>query len=613
MFPPTTLVALSLVAAGVGVRGQYVGYQAYDPTQPIVEPPLPEPAPPLDFPIDVTSVGAPPDITVPVLGSFLGISIEMVYVEDVIGPNKDGVHPEFLNFMSTIKARGGEPYLRLGGNSQEKAYLVDSIPGGKATAKETNPGMNTLTLIYTKGVADAMKTASDKVGINWYIGITMNQTDPPRLDWVELATSVFDDKIVSMQLGNEPDLYFTKYRPDDGSYTPEVYMGEVQTVLDAMSANPNIKKDSLKKIGGPSLCECNGAWRSPDVLKDLDYLGKYKDFLNTLIVEHYPTDNCATVADYRPTPQNFANGLARHSGGYSATSFAGGYRDKAVTAKAAGLPIVMLEMNTASCNGFLGVSDSFIATLWTLDVALSLAATGFTRAMLHFGGQRSYYNPFTFAPDNSSAPHKWTAGPTMYAILTVNEALGSSGKARVADLGANSGNDFTPGYVVYEDDKPDRLVLINFMSDKTGAHDYTAKVKVGDGVSEVSVRYLKAETIISKQGISYAGQTWGGYFETDGLLSGEQTTETVQCAGGECAVKVPAPGAAVVFLSKDHLYDAKTNPVQSFGPGGSGGDGNGNGGNGGNGGGGGTGAAGSRYAVGAGAVALAVFGAAMLL
>ena len=138
MFPPTTLVALSLVAAGVGVAGQYVGYKAYDPTQPIVEPPLPDPAPPLDFPIDVTSVGGPPDNTVPVLGSFLGISIEMVYVEDVIGPNKDGVHPEFLNFMATLKARGGEPYLRLGGNSQEKAQLVDSLPNGEVIKKENS-------------------------------------------------------------------------------------------------------------------------------------------------------------------------------------------------------------------------------------------------------------------------------------------------------------------------------------------------------------------------------------------------------------------------------------------------------------------------------------------
>ena len=39
-----------------------------------------------------------------------------------------------------------------------------------------------------------------------------------------------------------------------------------------------------------------------------------------------------------------------------------------------GKPIVLLETNTASCNGFLGISDSFLATLWNLDLALSVSA-----------------------------------------------------------------------------------------------------------------------------------------------------------------------------------------------------------------------------------------------
>ena len=75
----------------------------------------------------------------------------------------------------------------------------------------------------------------------------------------------------------------------------------------------------------------------------------------------------------------------------------------------------------------------------------------------------------------------------MYAILAVAEALGTSGKARVADLGMNGGSDYTPGYVVYENNQPARLLFINFMSDPSGAHDYT--VRVATKIPQVRVRY----------------------------------------------------------------------------------------------------------------------------
>lgn len=89
----------------------------------------------------------------------------------------------------------------------------------------------------------------------------------------------------------------------------------------------------------------------------------------------------------------------------------------------------------------------------------------------------------------------WTVGPTWYAILLVAEALGQTGHARVADLNANAGNQYTPGYVIYEDNQPVRLVLLNYMSDTTGASDYTASVQTS--ASQVQVRYVATEHEVS--------------------------------------------------------------------------------------------------------------------
>lgn len=69
----------------------------------------------------------------------------------------------------------------------------------------------------------------------------------------------------------------------------------------------------------------------------------------------------------------------------------------------------------------------------------------------------------------------------MYSILVVSEALGSTNNSRVIDLFTNDGNVFTPGYAIYENDQLARVLLINYMTDASGANDYTATISVGGG------------------------------------------------------------------------------------------------------------------------------------
>ena len=59
------------------------------------------------------------------------------------------------------------------------------------------------------------------------------------------------------------------------------------------------------------------------------------------------------------------------------------------------------------------------------------------------------------------------------------EALGTSNTSRVKDLFPNDGNELTPAFSIYENDVLARMVLINFMTDPSGANDYTATLNVG--------------------------------------------------------------------------------------------------------------------------------------
>jgi hypothetical protein len=80
-----------------------------------------------------------------------------------------------------------------------------------------------------------------------------------------------------------------------------------------------------------------------------------------------------------------------------------------------------------------------------------------------------------------SAIEQWTVGPMYYALLVVAEAIGSSNTAQLVDLQANSGNPLTPSYAIYENGECARLMIINFVSDPTGASDLNATFSIGGG------------------------------------------------------------------------------------------------------------------------------------
>ena len=82
-------------------------------------------------------------------------------------------------------------------------------------------------------------------------------------------------------------------------------------------------------------------------------------------------------------------------------------------------------------------------------------------------------------PTNESHIHQWTVGPIFYSAMVIAEALGTTNTSRVKDLFPNNGNDQTPAFAIYENDALARVALINFMTDATGAHDYTATITVG--------------------------------------------------------------------------------------------------------------------------------------
>lgn len=530
------------------------------------------PPPPVAFntQFDIQLQSDTPGLSVPQSGAFVGFSIEMSVVNQILGKNASVLQVPFLNLMANIQQRAGHVKVRIGGNTQETAVLVDSTPDEKVIEK-AGMGMANVTdsppLVYTTGLFHMMRQISSLVNVRWFLGIPFMDTNNFQLRIAEEGQAILGDYLLGLQVGNEPDLYARRSRRPP-TYRPIDYVNEFSRLVDAMTSDPKIINHS--QLIGPNIA--TGDWQ-PENIWDTGFVDAFGANLAYLSVEHYPTDNCfARFGIGVPhDPQTIFPSYLNHE---SSRVIVEPYLNSTAYALSKGKQLIMFETNTASCGGFAGISDSFGAALWGLDYALQLAYRNFAGALMHIGGQNVFYNPFTPPPTNQSLFRQWTIGPMYYTALVMAEVMGASNKSQILDLNANSNNTFTPAYGIYEDGKPERVALINFVTDASGASDITASISVGGGITgqpnatprQVKVKYLTASSVSQKVNFTWAGQTFGHHFHSDGRLTGPEEVQVIPCDqdNNVCRVKVPAPGFALVFLSEDALTVLDGAPSKTF-------------------------------------------------
>ncbi|KAG9073971.1 hypothetical protein FRC06_011017, partial [Ceratobasidium sp. 370] len=396
------------------------------------------------------------------------------------------------------------------------------------------------------------------------LGLNFNNVTNPSnaVAYAALAEQLLGDNLHGMALGNEPDLYeLPGHDKRPNPYTFDQYMNEWGGIVNALAADPGYTNKQM--LMGPSTCCASSNPNWTDVqLANAGYLQRFANELKVLTVQRYPTSNCVGGTVRNPQDE-FPNYLSHKL----LSQYASEYTEFSGMVQAAGKPLYMLETNTAACGGFPGISDSFGAGLWAVDWALQLATQNFSTTLLHVGGQGDYYNPFTPPPTNQSTFRQWTTGSVYYSALIVSELFGKSGNSRIVDLHPNNAEDLTPGYAVYENGVPTRVLLINYVDDASGNHDVTARIAVqGNAPQQVRVKYFSASSVSFKGNMTWAGQTLGNHFESDGRLKNEQVIQTITCENGSCAIPLKAPSLALVFLSDEALTNSTPDPtaVQSF-------------------------------------------------
>ncbi|KAI0060119.1 glycoside hydrolase family 79 protein [Artomyces pyxidatus] len=550
----------------------YTGAAAYDPTTLNIPAP-PNPPIPTQFPVQLYT-GGMNGLSMPQSGAFFGFSVEMSVSTHVLGKNSSLLSVPFLNLMANIKERAGWVQVRVGGNTQESAELVSSLANDSVLAKDystTFTATGSHPLAYTEDWLYMLGNISDLTNTHWYLGVPFFNTTPFSLQIVEQGQAVLGDRLLGFQAGNEPDLYAVPPRTNRPvGYAPEDYFGDVGSLVAQVAQDPLIpNRNNLFIV--PSI-SASTDW-TPESIWNTGIITSYSSSLYGLAVERYPNNNCNAVYNSGP-PVDVQATFPSYLTHTASTGLVQSYINSTQVAQQNNKPFIMFETNTASCSGFPGISDSFGAALWALDWALTMAYNNFSAALFHVGGQNAYYNPFTPPPTNQSTFRDWTIGPVYYSGLVMAEILGPSNKSQVIDLGMNNFNNFTPGYAIYESGTPTKVVLINFVSDNTTANDYTAAISIGGGQTgqpnavpaSVQVKYLTASSVSQKGNFSWAGQTFGNNFESDGRLNGNLDVQTVQCdqTNNVCNIKVPAPSVAVVFLTPQALSEVTADNTVTF-------------------------------------------------
>jgi hypothetical protein len=251
--------------------------------------------------------------------------------------------------------------------------------------------------------------------------------------------------------------------------------------------------------------------------------------LAVVTFHRYPLRGCIS----NPTDPSFAS-IANLLADSSSAGLAQGVAPSVQIAHAHRLPFRLDELNSASCTGRKGASDTFSSALWLLDTLFNMAAVGVDGVNLHTLPGAAY-EPFTFKHDASG----WHAfvHPSYYGALMFEQAFPPG--AQLLPVSAPGGQ--LKVWATRDLDGRTRVVLINKQADTP----VQVQLQMSGVATTAFAQSLTAPGLAATSGVSLAGQTFGQRTDT-GVLPGQPSGVAVVPSLGTYSVPV-APGSAVLL------------------------------------------------------------------
>lgn len=466
------------------------------------------------------NVAATP-VSRPVPAGFTGLSIEYRSAPYYFGTGPGAPNPLFISLVRQL-TDGQSPVIRFGGDTTDWTWWP--TPGVSQP-----PGIRyTLTPRWIQATR-AAATALDArliLGINFEsdsAGIAATEADA-------LLTGLGASHVAGFELGNEPEVYGTLgwYANAAGVGVPgrpvgygfDAYLRDYRRVSAALAS-------SVPLVGPAS-----GA---PQWLGGLGRYLRANPRVGLVTFHRYPLHRCFTPRN-SPDYPTIANLLAPAASRGPADSL----QQAIDVAHARGLPFRADELNSVSCGGARGVSNTFASALWALDTLFNMARVGADGVNIHTF-RKAIYEPFAF----SHAGGRWTARvrPMYYGLLLFARAAPPGARLLRTTTSRSPASSTHPAsdlrvWATHARDGRVRVILIN-----DSLHRWvTTAVRAPGDAGDATVQRLRAPRVGARGGITIAGQSFGAK-TTTAALNGPLRQTALTPVQGRFVVRLPPASA----------------------------------------------------------------------
>ena len=251
------------------------------------------------------------------------------------------------------------------------------------------------------------------LGAKLILGINL-AINSPKLAAAEaqaLLAGIGSQSIDAFEIGNEPDIYqlFPSYKDPAGKLVHVRGKGYDFTDFTRQFAAVRQTLPQLP-IAGPALGGSGSGWAG-----DLGQFIEAEPGLSLVTVHQYPLLGCNDVPTSMPQYPTIAHLLSN----YATTGFAQSIDPLLAVANDDRLALRVDELNSVTCGGTVGVSDTFASALWALDTMFALDQAGVAGVNIHtFPG--AHYALFS----TTDTDGHWRAivHPEYYGLLMFTQA-----------------------------------------------------------------------------------------------------------------------------------------------------------------------------------------------
>ncbi len=469
-------------------------------------------APSVPLQANVTVAAGARPVRIP--GSYLGLSTE--YWAVAAWARQASVLDRVISLLRV--PRDGPLVLRIGGDSADET-LWDSEAGEfpEWVVELTPAWLSELTALVRH------------TGVRLILDLNQVTAWPAiSAQWAGAAeTALPRGSLLGFEIGNEPDLYSRRIWNEIVSQTIAAF----QLLPDSLSPSDYAKAfvayaHAVAAVApGVPLLGPAVAYPAPDIDWISTLLARPHPGLRTVTAHEYPYSACA-----RPGSSHYPT-IARLLAEPATAGMAKALEPSIRLAARAGLPLRLTELNSVTCGGRAGVSDTFATALWAPDALFELLRAGVDAVNVHV-------RPGTINAAFSLSSHGLSANPLLYGLILFARTLGPDPELVPVQV-AGSRSLRLKAWAVRVRSGTLHMLLIN-----KGGQGVTTALHL-PGLGPASVQRLCASSVGSRFGVTLDGQ----HLSLTGRWIGSRSVERILPISTTYEVTVPRFSAALVEAS----------------------------------------------------------------